>query len=57
MAAIGRLPGEQKDALLLQEQGFSITDIAAITGAGKETVKSRLRYARNQLRDRLENET
>jgi RNA polymerase sigma-70 factor (ECF subfamily) len=53
LAAIGTLPGEQKDALLLQEQGFSQRDIAAITGAGEETVKSRLRYARKQLRQQL----
>ncbi len=50
MAAIGSLPGEQRDALLLQEQGFSLRDIAKITGELEETVKSRLRYARKQLR-------
>lgn len=55
--AIGTLPRDQKDALLLQEQGFSLADIAAITGAGEETVKSRLRYARRQLRERLEGES
>jgi RNA polymerase sigma-70 factor, ECF subfamily len=54
LRAVGKLPREQKDALLLQEQGFSIADIAAITGDGEETVKSRLRYARNKLRDLLE---
>ena len=53
LTAIGALPRDQKDALLLSEQGFSNADIANITGAGKETVKSRLRYARNQLRDQL----
>jgi RNA polymerase sigma-70 factor (ECF subfamily) len=50
---IGKLPLEQRDALLLQQQGFSQQDIAAITGAGEETVKSRLRYARRQLREQL----
>ena len=53
LSAIGALPRDQKDALLLSEQGFSNADIANITGVGKETIKSRLRYARNQLRDQL----
>ena len=53
LAAIGRLPAEQRDTLLLQQQGFSQQDIAAITGAAEETVKSRLRYARRQLREQL----
>lgn len=53
LAAIGTLPGEQRDALLLQLQGFSLGDIATITGAGEETVKSRLRYARKTLRQQL----
>jgi RNA polymerase sigma-70 factor (ECF subfamily) len=53
MAAIGQLPIDQRDALLLQQQGFSQQDIAAITGAGEETIKSRLRYARRQLREQL----
>lgn len=56
LRAIGALPREQKDALLLREQGFSLAELAAITGAGEETVKSRLRYARRQLRARLEGE-
>lgn len=53
LSAIGKLPSEQRDALLLQQQGFSQRDIAAITGAGEETIKSRLRYARKQLREQL----
>ena len=53
MKALNELPRDQKDAILLQEQGFSHADIAEITGAGTETVKSRLRYARNQLREQL----
>ena len=53
MHTLAQLPREQKDALLLQEQGFSLTDIAAITGTGAETVKSRLRYGRDQLRELL----
>jgi RNA polymerase sigma-70 factor, ECF subfamily len=53
LAAIAELPAEQRDALLLQEQGFSLREIAEITGDGQETVKSRLRYARTQLRRQL----
>ena len=53
MSAIGQLPNDQRDALLLQEQGFSQRDIADITHCGEETVKSRLRYARAQLRQQL----
>jgi RNA polymerase sigma-70 factor (ECF subfamily) len=57
MAALSSLPQEQKNALLLQEQGFSHADIAEITGVGMETIKSRLRYARKQLRGNLGGET
>jgi RNA polymerase sigma-70 factor, ECF subfamily len=53
LIAIAELPGEQRDALLLQEQGFSISEIADITGSGEETIKSRLRYARQQLKEAL----
>ena len=53
LAAIGELPLEQRDALLLQEQGFSLAEIVEITGTGEETIKSRLRYARKQLRKQL----
>jgi RNA polymerase sigma-70 factor (ECF subfamily) len=55
LAAIGALPREQRDAFLLKEEGgFSLAEIAAITGAGEETVKSRLRYALAKLREGLE---
>lgn len=53
LSAIGKLPLEQRDAVLLREQGFSLAEIADITGAEQETVKSRLRYARKQLRQWL----
>ena len=54
MTAIGQLPPAQRDTLLLHEQGFSHAEIASITDAGEETVKSRLRYARAQLREQRE---
>ena len=57
LRAIGQLPAEQRDSLLLQQQGFSLADVADITGVAQETVKSRLRYARNQLRTILGGET
>lgn len=56
MTAISRLGGDQRDAVLLQAQGFSLADIAEITDVGTETVKSRLRYARRQLRHWLDDE-
>jgi RNA polymerase sigma-70 factor (ECF subfamily) len=52
---IAELPQDQRDAFLLKEEGgFGLEDIACITGAGAETVKSRLRYAVAKLREGLE---
>jgi RNA polymerase sigma-70 factor (ECF subfamily) len=52
--AIEELPGEQREVVLLRlEQELSLEEIGAITGAGRETVKSRLRYAMDKLRARL----
>ncbi|WP_206861049.1 RNA polymerase sigma factor [Lysobacter changpingensis] len=52
--AIEELPDEQREAVLLRlEQELSLEEIGAITGAGRETVKSRLRYAMGKLRARL----
>lgn len=50
---IERLPNEQRDAFLLREEGFSQADIAEIMGCGRETVKSRLRYATQTLQKQL----
>ena len=50
-AAIAALPADQRDAFLLQEEsGLSLDEIALVTGVGRETVKSRLRYALTKLR-------
>jgi len=50
-AALARLPAAQRDAFLLhQEGGLALADIAALTGEGIETVKSRIRYALAKLR-------
>jgi RNA polymerase sigma-70 factor (ECF subfamily) len=52
--AIDELPDEQREVVLLRlEQELSLEEIGAITGAGRETVKSRLRYAMDKLRTRL----
>ncbi|MGB2817314.1 MAG: RNA polymerase sigma factor [Burkholderiaceae bacterium] len=53
--AVEQLPPAQKEAFLLQaEGGLSLEEIAAVTNAGHETVKSRLRYAMAKLRAAME---
>jgi RNA polymerase sigma factor (sigma-70 family) len=55
MAAIENLPPAQREAFLLQaEGGMAVEEIASTTGVSFETAKSRLRYARNSLRERLQ---
>lgn len=55
IAAVERLPLEQREAFLLQaEAGLSVEGIAEATGVTFETAKSRLRYARNSLRQQLQ---
>ncbi|MGN2246059.1 RNA polymerase sigma factor [Frateuria sp. GZRR35] len=52
--AIEQLPDEQHTAVLLRlEHELSLEEIAEVTGAGRETVKSRLRYAMDKLREAL----
>ena len=52
--ALEKLPGEQREAFLLQVEGdLSVEEIAAITDSSFETTKSRLRYARTKLRELL----
>lgn len=52
--ALDALPGEQREVVLLRlEQELSLEEIGAITGVGRETVKSRLRYAMDKLRAAL----
>ncbi len=51
---INTLPLAQRDAFLLKEQaGLSLEQIAEVCGTQRETIKSRLRYALNQLRGKL----
>ncbi len=50
-AALMHLSPDQREAFLLQQEaGLSLADIAGHSGVGRETVKSRLRYAVNKLR-------
>ncbi len=49
------LPASQREAFILQQEGFSLAEIATITEQPVETIKSRLRYARNRLKTALEN--
>lgn len=51
---ITQLPFEQRNTLLLKlDTGLSIEEISVILDCGKETVKSRLRYANNKLKELL----
>lgn len=52
--ALRALPAEQCEAFLLHEEaGLSLEEIAEVSGVGRETVKSRLRYALAKLREAL----
>jgi RNA polymerase sigma-70 factor (ECF subfamily) len=54
-AALADVPPLQRDAFLLHvEGGLSLEEIAGLTAASGETVKSRLRYAYRRLRAALE---
>ena len=49
--ALRSLPEEQRDVFLLHEEaGLNLDQIASVTGANRETAKSRLRYAVRKLR-------
>lgn len=52
--ALDELPDDQREVVLLRlEQELTLEEIGQITGVGRETVKSRLRYAMDKLRTRL----
>jgi RNA polymerase sigma-70 factor (ECF subfamily) len=52
--ALEDLPDEQREVVLLRlDRELSLEEIGEITGVGRETVKSRLRYAIDKLRQRL----
>lgn len=51
LSAVEALPAAQREAFLLAAEGeCSVAEIAAVTGCGFETAKSRLRYAYARLR-------
>jgi RNA polymerase sigma-70 factor, ECF subfamily len=53
-AALAELPDDQRAAFLLRaEAGLGVEEIAQAMGVGRETAKSRLRYALEKLRQRL----
>lgn len=54
LAALARLPAEQREIIVLREEReLTLEEIAEIQGVGRETVKSRLRYALAKLREAL----
>ena len=54
-AALAALPEPQREAFLLAEEGeLTLEEIANATTCGRETVKSRLRYAVGKLRHSLQ---
>ncbi|MBL8518659.1 MAG: sigma-70 family RNA polymerase sigma factor [Betaproteobacteria bacterium] len=57
LAGIAALPAEQRQCLhLVFFEDMSVEDVALIQGVPKNTVKTRLHYARNKLRVLLANE-
>ena len=53
-AALAALPEAQRAAFLLHEEaGLGVAEIAAATGVGEQTAKSRLRYALAKLKEAL----
>jgi RNA polymerase sigma factor (sigma-70 family) len=53
-AAVSQLPLAQRETFLLRAEGdLTVQEIAAVTGAPYETVKSRLKYANQSLREKL----
>jgi len=57
VAALETLPTEQREAYLLHEEaGLTLEQIAAVIGTGRETIKSRIRYAVTHLKAALDRE-
>ena len=53
--AISQLSFYQREALIFQQEGFSVMEISQLIGEPFETVKTRLRYAKNNLKAMLGN--
>lgn len=55
LALLGTLPDAQRTAFLLKEEaGLTLQEIAEVAEVGRETIKSRLRYALQTIRRGLE---
>ena len=51
LSALAELPPEQRDVVLMKAEGdLTLEQIGELTGQGRETVKSRLRYALAKLK-------
>lgn len=53
--AISQLPFYQRETFIFQQEGFSVIEICDLTNESFETVKSRLRYARKNLKEMIGN--
>jgi RNA polymerase sigma factor (sigma-70 family) len=54
MQALDELPAEQREVVLLKAEGdLTLEEIGELTGHGRETIKSRLRYALNKMKQAL----
>jgi RNA polymerase sigma-70 factor (ECF subfamily) len=51
--ALSTLPFLQREAFIFQQEGFSLIQIAELTHESQETIKSRLRYARNHIKSKI----
>jgi RNA polymerase sigma-70 factor (ECF subfamily) len=55
LRALALLPHEQREIIVLREEReLTLEQIAEVQGVGRETVKSRLRYALAKLREVLD---
>ncbi|MCV6620848.1 MAG: sigma-70 family RNA polymerase sigma factor [Cellvibrionaceae bacterium] len=53
---LAELPPLQQQSYALQIEGFSLAEIAQITGSPAETVKSRIRYSKQKIKQLIEGE-
>lgn len=51
--ALEKLPFLQREAFIFRQEGFSLQEIGQLTNSEVETVKSRLRYAKNHFKSVL----
>lgn len=54
--ALSRLPFLQREALVLQQEGFRLREISLITNTELETIKTRIRYAKQHLKTLLQSQ-